>query len=110
MMFKTLHAVERSHTFAARVAVRDEGAFKNRGSVVVEQMMHHTVAEVGGKHLSFHRISGNETNAPAHFIGTVAQFFVQFYEILLQIELKLKLAVRISFVLPGIIVGTEHIK
>lgn len=110
-MFKTLHAVERSHTFAARVAVRDEGAFKNRGGVVVEQMMHHTVAGSGRQtHLIFSEFPVMKQTAPAHFIGTVTQFFVQFYEILLQIELKLKLAVRISFVLPGIVVGTEHIK
>lgn len=35
MMLKTPHAVKRSHAFATRVTVRNEGAFKNRGSVVV---------------------------------------------------------------------------
>ena len=108
-MLKTLHAIECSHALAARVAVCNKGTLKNRGGIVIQQVMHHAVAKMGGKHFSFHRTPGNKTDTLAHLISMVAQFFVQPHKVFLKIEFKIELAACIPFVFPGVIVGAEHI-
>ena len=67
-MIESLDAVVRSLAHAAGVAIGQKLPFKNRGKIIVNQMMNYAVAEIGGENFPLDRTVDDETDAPAWFV------------------------------------------
>ena len=88
LRFETLRRVERAATLDAGAAIRDERRLDARRDVVVEQVVHDAIAEVGGPYLARFRARDDETDRAAGRIAAAAQLVVQLDQVALAIDFE----------------------
>jgi len=109
VVLQTFNAFECAKAFATSVTVINKNRFKNRGEVIIEQMMHHPVAKIGGEYFALHRFVHDEANAPAYPVPPFEDVTIQLHQVLFEVHLKAKLVQRVAFMLPGIVIRPEHV-
>ena len=65
------------------VAVADEMLFEDRSDVIEDQMMHDTVAEIGGEDLALDRLVHDEAYAPPDLVPAAHDIFMELEQLLL---------------------------
>ena len=109
VVFQARNAEMGAHALAAGVAVGDEGAFEKRGYIVAQQVVHHTVAEIGREDFAFDRYVGHEAYAAAHLVAAFVDLVEEFDQIGFEVHLETQLAEGVPLVFAGIVVGPENI-
>ena len=109
MSLQPFDALQCAFALAARVGVEDELAVEQRSHIVVVEVVHHAVAEIGGKDLALDRVAHHKTHRRRRTVAAVAQLVVQINQVGLQVQLETQLAVRVALVAPRIVVGLEQI-
>ena len=86
---QTFYAEKSAFVFAARVTVFYERSFAHSQHISENQVMHHTVAEIGREYLAFHWFGNYEADALA---GGVTSFYylpVELHDVVLHIHFEL---------------------
>lgn len=76
-MIKPFNPVVRSLINSAGIAIRQKQWFKNRGKIVIKQMMDDAVAEFGSENFPFYRFVRDKRDTFPNFIFPVYYFLVK---------------------------------
>ena len=109
VFFEPPDAVMRTTSLDTTVAVVNESALIDLMRVIVIEMMHDAVAEVGGKHLSLLGVGDDEATGGFGFIRPVEKLITQLNKILSQISFKSLLVWFVALMAAGIIISLTQV-
>jgi len=105
-----LHALDAvMHAFAgtAAIGIVDKEALEYWRDVVVDEMVHDPVAEVGGEYLAFHRLVYNEADTWSDFVTVLENFISKLKDVVLEVFLERQSVDGVALITPGIEICQE---
>ncbi|MCY1427655.1 hypothetical protein D9M71_435120 [compost metagenome] len=105
---QALGGIEGAAAGDAGAAVGDEAALDARADVVVQQVVHDAIAEVGRPDLPRLRVGDHEADGGAGLVGAIGQLGMQLHEVALQVELEGQCAPAAALVAPAVQIGLHQ--
>lgn len=99
-----------SLAFPAAVAVMDECPLKYRRYMIVDEMMHNSIPEIGGKDFSLYRFVHDETYAWFRFVSQGKNLFGEFKQIGLEVHFEAQCIDGAPLVSTCVKVGLKEIQ
>jgi hypothetical protein len=108
LVLQPVSGVERAPAWNACTTVGHKAGMKLRRYVVVQQVVHHAVAEACGPHLAWLGVRDDEADGAAWLVGARGQLIVQLVEVVLDLGLECQRTGAIAFGAPAIKVGLHQ--